>query len=212
MEIFCEKCHSKFKIADEKIPQGKTASLLCPKCKNRITFSSGQNSEEFTYDDMETTVDDSGEKPFDFVEEEGKTALICESDPTLKEKFASVLDIMEYYHTAAENSRDALKRMRYHTYDLILINEDFDTKQPDANPLLIFLERLNMSIRRDMFVVLLSRRLRTMDSMAAFHKSVNLIINLKNTNNFDQILSRALTDNNFFYRIFRESLKRAGRA
>ena len=37
MDITCEKCQSKFKIPDEKIPAGKVVTLPCPKCKEKIT-------------------------------------------------------------------------------------------------------------------------------------------------------------------------------
>jgi len=45
---------------------------------------------------------------------------------------------------------------------------------------LAYLETLNISIRRQMFVILLSNTYRTMDNMQAFNKSVNVILNLKN--------------------------------
>ena len=37
MEIICENCQSKFTIADEKIPEGRSASLTCSKCKQKIS-------------------------------------------------------------------------------------------------------------------------------------------------------------------------------
>ena len=112
--------------------------------------------------------------------------------------------MLEYHITDIENSREALKKMRYHVYDLICINEFFDTRNPDQNGILIYLERLNMAIRRQMFIALITNRFRTMDQMIAFQKSVNIIINISNIDDFDKILRRALADNEMFYRIFRE--------
>jgi hypothetical protein len=48
--------------------------------------------------------------------------------------------------------------------------------------------------------------------MTAFLKSVNLIVNSKNIEDFPKILSRGLTDHLTFYRVFREKLKETGRA
>ena len=45
----------------------------------------------------------------------------------------SVLDMLEYHITVCETAREALKSMRYHIYDLVVLNEDFDTPDPDAN-------------------------------------------------------------------------------
>ena len=94
MEIICESCQSRFKIADEKLPKDKTAFLKCPKCQNRISVPSpgrsgdaGQPDVEedfFSFDEEESEAYDASDKPFDFVEEEGKTALVCESDPMVK--------------------------------------------------------------------------------------------------------------------------------
>jgi hypothetical protein len=119
---------------------------------------------------------------------------------------------MEYHTTEAENGRDALKKMRYHVYDLVLVNEEFDTSDPDSNGVLIYLERLIMNVRRNIFVVLLSNRFRTLDSMMAFNKSVNMVININNIDEIDKILRRGLADNDIFYRTFQEGLQKAGMA
>ena len=155
---------------------------------------------------------DASEKPFDFIEEEGLTALVCESNPLVQTTIAEALELMEYQITRAENTRDALKRMRYHNYDLFVVNENFDTDNPESNGILLYLERLNMLVRRNMFIALVSDRFRTMDNMMALNKSVNLIINIKNIEDIGKILSRGITDNEFFYRVFKGTLKEVGRA
>ena len=69
---------------------------------------------------------------------------------------------------------------RLHIFDVVVLNERFGTRNPDMNNILKYLDRLGISIRRNIFVALLTNRFRTMDYMAAFNKSVNLIVNLKN--------------------------------
>ena len=221
MDITCDKCQSKFKIPDDKIPAGKVATLRCPKCKEKLTVGSSPSHDaeapaETTQQEVPAAAAasedyDAFDKPFDFVEEEGKTALICESDPGVKKTIHNALTSLDYHITDAENARDALKKMRYHNYDLILVNEEFDTTDPDRNGVLIFIERLSMSIRRNMFIVLISNRFRTMDNMVAFNKSVNIIISFNNIKDFDKILRRGLTDNDMFYRIYKEIMRKTGR-
>jgi predicted Zn finger-like uncharacterized protein len=217
MEIICESCQSKFRIADEKLPQDKTAFLKCPKCQNRIsvqpkkseTAASDQPDVEddfFSFDEDDGDAYDVSDKPFDFVEEEGKTALVCESDPMLNKAILPVLDVLEYHITEAKNSREALKTMRYHSYNLIVVNEYFDTEDPDTNGVLIYLERLNMAIRRDIYVAMLTRRFRTMDHMIAFQKSVNMIVNMDNIADFDKILRRGMADHGLFYQAYKDCL------
>ena len=138
------------------------------------------------------------------MEEEGLTALLCEQNPHARQTIEGALNLMDYRITVAENARDALKRLRYHAYDLIVVNESFDTNNPDANGVLIYLERLTMSVRRNIFVAMISNRYRTMDNMMAFQKSVNMIINVDNISDFDKILRRGLADYGMFYRVYKE--------
>jgi predicted Zn finger-like uncharacterized protein len=214
MDITCDNCSSKFRIADEKIPDGRVTTVACPKCKTRIPLDPTKKSAG-NGDALAQAIDndayDVTDRPFDFIEEEGLTALLCESNPVVRKTVLKALDLMEYQITVAESARDALKRMRYHVYDLIVVNENFDTKNPDANGVLIYLERLGMSVRRNIFVAMISNRYRTMDNMMAFHSSTNLIINIKNIDDIDKILSRGITDSELFFRVYKETLKETGR-
>ncbi len=222
MDISCEQCGGSFKIPDDRLPEGKTAVVKCPKCKNRISInasateaaaggSSKSSSGAFGFDER---ADDSpynaADKPFDFIEEEGETALICEADATIKGKIKHVLDFMEYHISETADTRDALKKMRYHDYDLIVINETFSSRSPDSNGILIYLERLKMRSRRKMYVALLSKRFKTMDAMSAFQKSVELIININDIDHFEKILKKALTEHDQFYRVYSEEQKSLG--
>ena len=214
MNIICQNCQSKFKIPDEKIPAGKRTTVPCPKCKGKISLGDriGGAARKVSFINANSNSSyDASEKPFDFIEEEGLTALVCESNPLVQNTITGALELMEYQITKAESTRDALKRMRYHNYDLFVVNENFDTDNPESNGILLYLERLNMTVRRNMFIALVSERFRTMDNMMALNKSVNLIINIKNIEDIGKILSRAITDNDLFFRIYKEALKDTGR-
>ena len=214
MEIICNNCQSKFRVPDEKIPAGKRATVACPKCKGKISLGSPKGSPgggSFDSTDSNNGYD-ADEKPFDFIEEEGLTALVCESNPLVRKTIIKALEVLDYQITEAESTRDALKRMRYHNYDLFVINENFDTDNPESNGILLYLERLSMLVRRNMFIALVSDRFRTMDNMMALNKSANLIINSKNIDDIGKILSRGITDNEFFYRIFKGTLTEVGKA
>jgi predicted Zn finger-like uncharacterized protein len=215
MDIICQSCQGKFKIAEGKVPAGKTAAVKCPRCKSTIHITPKEEAaaeadaafdDLFEFDEDEADGYDAAEKPFDFMEEEGKTALVCESDALIREKIRPSLDILEYHITEVPNSREALKKMRYHNYDLVVINEYFDTQDPDTNPLLIYLGRMAMEMRRNVFVTLLTSRFRTMDHMIAFQKSVNLVLNIRNIDDFDKIIQRGIADFGLFYKVYKDSL------
>ena len=153
---------------------------------------------------------DAADRPFDFVGEDVGTAIICESDPPLRKKLVSAMKNLGYQITEPPTPKDALKSMRYHIYDIVIVNENFGTDDPTANEVLQYLAGLNMSVRREIFVTMVSNRFRTMDNMATYNQSANLIINTKNLNEAGQIIKSGINDNNAFYHVYKEILRKKG--
>ncbi|MCJ7617742.1 MAG: zinc-ribbon domain-containing protein [Desulfobacterales bacterium] len=227
MNIVCKQCQGKFKIPDEKLPKGQTFSLTCPNCKNKISIdtrskidssskdlkqkSAKTETEKTIFDEVVSGAYDASEKPFDFVEEGVETALLCETDPAILAKIKTAVENMGYHTTEAHSALDALKQMRFHVFDMVVLNEKFDTQDPDNNNVLKYLQQMSMDIRRNIFVALITDRFRTMDNMAAFHKSINMVINLKNINEIEKILKSGVADGAVFYRVFKEVLAKTGR-
>jgi len=154
---------------------------------------------------------DAADMPFDFVAEGMETALLCEADPAGREKLAEAVRSLGYRVTEAASARDALKKARFHVFDLVVVNELFDTDSPEANDVLTYFSSLPMVTRRRMFVVLVTERFRTMDNMAAFNKSVNLTLNVKNVEDAAAIIKKGVADHSAFYHVFKETLKKMGR-
>jgi CheY-like chemotaxis protein len=163
------------------------------------------------YDSIASEAYDATEKPFDFIEEGKETALICDPDSAVREKISNILQENKYLVTTPDSVREALGNMRFHVYQLIVINENFDTLDRDESGVLSYLESLPMNIRRDIFVVLISKDMRTTDKMAAFNKSVNLIVNSSNIDEIGDIIARGIAEHEYLYRIFKESMERFGR-
>ena len=163
------------------------------------------------FNDVASDTYKASDKPFDFIPDGGMTALICEPDPSVRAKIINILRDMDYHITEPASARDALSKMRFHVYDMVVLNEYFDTEDPSANDVLKYLKRLPMNIRRNIFVVLVSSRFRTMDNMASFIDSVNLVINEENIDDVDTIISSGIADNKSFYLVFKESLRKMGR-
>jgi hypothetical protein len=92
-----------------------------------------------------------------------------------------------------------------------VVNENFETEIPDDNLVLEYLNHLPMTTRRNIFVAMVSSRFRSMNNMAAFNQSVNLIIDIKNVDKAGPILKYGIADNEAFYHVFNETLKKTGR-
>jgi DNA-binding NtrC family response regulator len=155
---------------------------------------------------------DAADRPFDFVGEGGATALVCEPDPAVRDKIVGALREMNYQITKPATAKEAIKYMRFHVYDVVVLNELFDREDKAANDVPNYLAGLAMTTRRKIFVVLVSEKYRTMDNMAAFNNSVNLILNLKNIDETGKIIKRGISDNAAFYHVFRETLQKMGKA
>ncbi len=205
MDIICEHCHSKLKIPEDKLPKKQAVGLICPKCKNKTSVNPPLTNEVLS---DEYSADD---KPFDFLEQGVQTALVCEDDPAIREKISRRLKKMNYRVTEVSSQRDAMKNMRFHIYDLIVLNESFENSTPENNHILRYLNSLNMGMRRDIFVLLVGNNFRTMDNMTAFANSVNIVVNPKDLNQLEMILKKSLADHQEFYRTFRAALRSIGR-
>jgi DNA-binding response OmpR family regulator len=172
------------------------------------------DEEKTLFDDAVQDSYDASDRPFDFVGLGNETALICEGDPSLKEKIRATLAEMGYQLTEAPSAKDALRNMRFHVYDLVLVNGNFDSGQEDSpgvSGILSYLANLPMAIRRQIFIVLIGENYRTMDNMTAFNKSADLVVNPKNIEDIGTIVKKGIDDNAAFYHVFMESLKKMGR-
>jgi CheY-like chemotaxis protein len=210
MEVICPSCATHLKFPDDKIPPGRQVTVPCPKCRAKLTIPEPAPEGHGDQDSAAENYN-SEDRPFDFVEEEGRTALVCQPDAGLRATIIEALRLMEYHITVTENTREALKKMRYHDYHLVVADELFDTTNPETNGVLVFLERMPMATRRNIFVCMVSSRFRTMDYMLAFNRSVNLIVNRKNVSDFAKILESGIADHEYFYRVYRDVRKQMGR-
>ena len=155
---------------------------------------------------------DAADRPFDFLGDGSTTALVCDSDPAVREKICSRLKELGYLITVPVSAKDALKAMRFCLFDILVVNEHFDTANPEMNDLLQHLENLNMAIRRRLFVALISEKCETMDNMAAFRRSVNIVINPRDVDEIGKIVKHGIADDKVFYHVFQETLQKTGKA
>jgi predicted Zn finger-like uncharacterized protein len=228
MEVICDQCQGKFRISDEKIPAEQVVFIPCPRCKKKLTLDTRTNKTPSTNDPekqvqtgsptdknliqtISSSAYDASEKPFDFLISGIKTALVCESDSGVVSKLRFALKQMGYHTIETESAMDALKKMRFHSFDLIVVNELFDSESSGDHPILTFLNELVMSVRRNIFVVMITTRFRTMDNMAAFNKSVNVVIHIRNIDEIAKILRRAIDEHQAFYSVFQEAMSATGK-
>jgi DNA-binding response OmpR family regulator len=116
---------------------------------------------------------------------------------------------MGYVVDCSGSIEQALQYLRYNPYDVILLDDPL--KGPSANPVAEYLLTLNMTARRDMFVVLMGERFKTADDWQAFVHSVDLVFHPADVIHLAAILKRARSDHDRTYKIFNECLVAAGK-
>lgn len=217
MEIICDGCDSKLNVPDEKIPQGQKVTITCPKCKQKLTLDSSAPKPV----DTEPVADESKTGPvqaiggdaaaLEFYEEGIRLALVAESDPGQLEKLKETIEDIGLKYITAENTGQAISKMRFHTFNLVVISDQFDGIELAQSPILQYLNHLSMSIRRKMFIALVGDSFNTMDHMMAFTMSANLVVNRRDLDKFTGILKNAISDNEKFYKVFMDTLTELGK-
>jgi CheY-like chemotaxis protein len=155
-------------------------------------------------------IDYSG-RPFGYKDTNDQTALICENDPDIRQNISSALQSLDFNIIEAATYKEVLKYLNFHTFNVIVVNENFDTKTDEINNVLNYLERLPMTTRRQIFVVLISSTFATMDYMHSLNKSVNLIINKDEVAELGLILKKEIAENEYFYHVFMEFNRKYGK-
>ena len=168
------------------------------------------NEEQSTPDSVAEEIDYSG-RPFGYKDAINETAMICENDPVIRQKIISTLKSLDFNVIEAATYKEVLKYLNFHTFNVIVVNENFDTGTGGINNVLNYMEQLPMSTRRQIFVVLISTTFATMDYMHSFNKSVNLIINQDDITELALILKKEIEENDYFYHSFKEFYRKHGK-
>jgi len=138
-------------------------------------------------------------------------ALVLNGDDKQVNDISSVLEELSYKSIVAPSTQDAMGKLRLHHFDLIILSDGFDGQNLEGSPVTHYLNHLSMSVRRKIFLVLLSDKFNTMDNMMAFMLSANLVINSADLSKLRLILNKAIPDHEKFYKIFMDTLKEAGK-
>ena len=234
MELSCEKCRTRFSIPDEKVPKGRVVKLACPKCKGGMSVggeppSAGAGSkaaageeefrrrfiepearekpaeESYTYEDY------TGDQALEFFEEGTKLALVMAESHEHGEKIRSTMEKIGYKFITTPNTRDAIGKLRFHHFDLIILSDGFDGQALDQSAILTYLNRLPMPVRRRIFLALVSETFKTMDNMMAFAMSANVVINARDTEKLHLVLRKAIAENERFYKVYTDTLVETGK-
>ncbi len=202
MNLTCRQCKTKLNIPDHKIPKDKDAKISCPKCKYKITIPASPPA---------GVTGEMNRQSARLSFEDRMNAMVCVGDPELQKKTGQTLAAMGFEIQAVKDAKTAMSKMEYHVFHLLITDEAFDRNKGAAR-IIHKLNTVDMSLRRRICAVLLTRMFQTNDNMAALHKSVNNILHAGDIAHLESFLTKALFDHKNLYSVYNESLKSAGKA
>lgn len=134
-----------------------------------------------------------------------RKALVCTAE-LHRETIARQLTQNGYQVFVAQDTGQAVDRMRENQLEVVLLDPEFDSAEQGAAFVIREVHVLRPAQRRRVFFALLSPVQRTMDAHAAFLHSVNAVVNLKEVDDLFGILEHALREYNELYKEFNQAL------
>jgi predicted Zn finger-like uncharacterized protein len=136
---------------------------------------------------------------------EHRRVLVCVT-PARREVIGRALVDADYQVYVAEDTSQAIERMREEQMDVVILESDFDAVEQGAAFVTSEINVLRPAKRRRLIFVHLSPTARTLDSHAAFVQNVNLVVNTVDIDSLPHALERTIRDFNDLYRDFNAAL------
>ena len=226
MRIECNNCQAVFSVPDERIPQDRAVKVSCSKCSQSIIVepesahlkeapigvdvSLSEVADAPTAIVAELDANGAYDSPLELLEEGARSALVCVDEPERLKAVKEALEELNYYSSVASSIKEALSKLRYNQYDLVMLDEDFCGESTENNTILRYLQPMPMSTRRSIFVTLISNQVKTLDNLMAFAKSVNAVISASDIQKVKLVLERAMADHRRFYKVYLDSIDALG--
>ncbi len=230
MEFICRSCSKPTNIPDAKVPVGKAFNFACPHCKEKVSVTAEETvaKKEQAAPQPEQKAPPSapsqpspqptesgdvlavapGDDVVEYFDEDDVVAMICDNDHG--DEFAKIMEKLGYKISRPKGIIDAIKKMKFTTYHVVILNETFDDQPESGYTLHGHLATLEMHQRRKIFVIRVGEHYRSEDNMAAFAESVNYVLNVNDIPQFETLFQRAITDHDRFYKTFRDALQQRG--
>lgn len=232
MKVQCKHCQTVLTVPDDKVPADRSLRATCSKCKNPIIVGPAGKKQAAEPQDLnapmglditvaevtdaptavpvDLAMDPVYDSPLEFLQAGALSALICVDEPERVRAVKAALTELNLHGSLASSVKEALSKLRYNHYDLVMLDEEFCGETAENNTILRYLQPMPMATRRNIFLALISKKHRTLDNLMAFAKSVNAIINVNDVPKVKMILERAVAEHRRFYKVFMDMLQATG--
>jgi CheY-like chemotaxis protein len=213
MTVTCSKCHASLNIPDDRLPRGKVVNAACPRCGGPVAIDMTKAAAP-TAPAAPGRPDALAKPPAESIsygERNQPRALVCITDPAEERQILASLREAGYAAHAVSNPSEAVERVRFAEYAVVVLREGFDGPAGSAASLAEVLTDTPMGTRRNTHTVFVGPSVTTHDSEAAFVKSVDLTIHPNDLAHFSDALKRSVAETEQMYRVFREIQRALGK-
>jgi CheY-like chemotaxis protein len=211
MNVTCPGCAAPLTIPDERLPKGKVATAVCPRCKGPISIDMTAVSPQ-PAPPKPPAAPPPAEEPEGYQAREQPHALVCVNVPAERQQIITILKQLGYVPHSCKDSGEATGRLRLAAYAIVVLSAAFDPPGQDGPSIRACLADMGMTGRRNIHVVLIDPGMASNDQRAAFAHSVDLVLNPNDLPRFEEALGRSRTETETRYRVLKESLRAMGKA
>ena len=219
MQVTCNACQHRMNIPDEKLPKDQAFSILCLECKTKIKINQHLKPKEIELvppppKEKEETVGTASMvvNPEEFEDDEDlviydendQIALVL--DDNNKDVWTKVLEEKRFKIQYARSPEYAVHKMKFTHFHFVALNENFGNVALDESPIYQTIIEMPMVTRRNIFFALVGRNFKSLNNMQAYQKSANVVINKKDFKKLGDILKKSISENEIFYKVYKETL------
>ena len=219
MQVTCNACQRSINIPDEKLPKDHAFSITCPECKikfkvdqhlkpkEREPVPSPPKEKEKIVDTASMVVNpEEFEDDEDLViyDENDQIALVL--DDINKDIWTKALEEKNFKIQYARSPEYAVHKMKFTHFHFVALNENFGNVALDESPIYQTMIEMQMVTRRNIFFALVGTNFKSLNNMQAYQKSANVVINEKDLEKLGDILKKSISENEIFYKVYKETL------
>lgn len=145
---------------------------------------------------------------FDFITTSDRPALLGVSTNTVQDPMQGALTQLGYKVHTTQNHGEFLHRYNQIPYQVVVIEDCFAGCTLETNESLQAMQQLMMPLRRHSVVVLVGAAFATFNPLQAFQYGVHVVLNPNEMFLGQQLLEKAIADNDLFLHTFRDGVRR----
>ena len=211
MTVTCPKCRASLSIPDDRLPRGKVVNAACPRCGGAIAIDMTKPAAPLPAPAPREAPTRPPAEPTSYGERGQPQALVCAAESAERQQILTSLKEAGYAAHTAANPAEALERLRFTAYAVVVVGEGFDGPVGGAPSLREALAETPMGTRRNTHTVFVGPSVASHDAAAAFAQSVDLTIHPNDLPHFSDALKRSVAETEQIYRVFRETQRALGR-